>query len=153
MWSGGVVTLTVSGTLPAYTRTRAQITVGGVTSSGPGSYNGTPYLSGMTTHTITFPLTSNPGNYSSGGTVKFHSANFQNYFELLTFSKGFYRHYLQTGDPDDLSLIAKWLRMDPFLWNGGIVNVANPQRETAYMLRNYTHAALLGFTRDPVSLQ
>jgi hypothetical protein len=157
-WSAGVATLTVSGTLPIDSGKRAPISVSGVTSSGAGSYNnggqnpGSIYNSGLTANTIKYPLAIDPGTFLGGGTVKFSgNGHFQSYFELLTFSKGFYRDYLQTGNPDDLSLIAKWLQQDPFLGNGGIVDVGYSQRETAYLLRNETHAAKLGFTKEPSS--
>lgn len=66
VWSGGTVTLTVSGmgTNPFI----GEFTVSGITPSG---YNGTYIMTGSSTTTVKYALASSPGTYSSGGTMLF----------------------------------------------------------------------------------
>jgi hypothetical protein len=76
-WTGGVVTLTVSGTFTAAAPGQQSISVGNIASTGAANqtgYNGTFNLqsvnaTGSGTTQITYNLATNPGTYSSGGTV------------------------------------------------------------------------------------
>lgn len=64
-WSAGTATLSIANAFTNYPA-GSQIVISGVTPSG---YNGTVYLTNRTASTISYAVVSNPGAYSSGGTV------------------------------------------------------------------------------------
>lgn len=63
-WSSGAATLTV-----ASTSALSMGTVIGITGIAPSGYNGVFTITSLTSTTITYALSSNPGTYSSGGTI------------------------------------------------------------------------------------
>ncbi|MGH9397737.1 MAG: hypothetical protein ACRD18_12910, partial [Terriglobia bacterium] len=64
-WSAGTVTLTIGSNALASSNT---VTVSGIS---PAAYNGIFAVTGETATTITYALASNPGTYTSGGTVAY----------------------------------------------------------------------------------
>ena len=64
-WNNNVATITANNNLAA----NELVIIAGVTSSGPGSYNGTYIVTGATATTFTYALLTNPGSYTSGGTA------------------------------------------------------------------------------------
>jgi hypothetical protein len=68
-------------------------------------------------------------------------------FSFMTLSTGYYKDYLTTAEPADLTLINKFNTSDTDApANAALVDVSSYQRETAYMLRNQLQGLALGQT-------
>lgn len=66
-WLAGVATLTFSEPTTFTVGTRMYIT--GITSAGPGSYNGTVVVQSSTNNTVSYVAVTDPGAYTSGGQI------------------------------------------------------------------------------------
>ncbi len=74
-WSNGVATLTFSLTNPQPFQVGDRVVISNVTPSGYNLGGVSVVLSAATTTSISYPITSNPGNWSSGGVISGSLAN------------------------------------------------------------------------------
>lgn len=96
-WASGIATVTSAGHSAYAGET---VTISGIT---PAGYNGTVVVTATTTNTISYALASNPGTYTSGGSVYWarHYAYYMDVAYFSTLAGQWYTNYMGIAYSDD----------------------------------------------------